>query len=344
MKKEMWNLSLIEVNSLCKNYKIADKEQGLSGMLKHIVAPKYHMKEAVKDINFTVEKGESVAYIGSNGAGKSTTIKMLTGILKPTSGNICINGLDPYKHRIQSTKNIGVVFGQRTQLWWDIPIRESFSMLKEIYEIPNSVYDANIKYFGEILGVSEFMGYPARKLSLGQRMRADIVASLIHNPPVIYLDEPTIGLDVAVKERVCEFLKKINKERGTTILLTSHDLDDIEKVCSRIIVIEHGKKLFDGDAALLKRKYAYNRCIVVKTAYDLPKENKICNELPNITVEKTDSHVYEISFNQDEYSAYNIIQKLSEYLPIVDFSLREPSVEQVVKKIYNGEIEREFEV
>lgn len=151
-------MSLIEVNSLCKNYKIADKEQGLSGMLKHIVAPKYHMKEAVKDINFTVEKGESVAYIGSNGAGKSTTIKMLTGILKPTSGNICINGLDPYKHRIQSTKNIGVVFGQRTQLWWDIPIRESFSMLKEIYEIPNSVYDANIKYFGEILGVSEFMG------------------------------------------------------------------------------------------------------------------------------------------------------------------------------------------
>ena len=337
-------MSLIEVNSLCKNYKIADKEQGLSGMLKHIVAPKYHMKEAVKDINFTVEKGESVAYIGSNGAGKSTTIKMLTGILKPTSGNICINGLDPYKHRIQSTKNIGVVFGQRTQLWWDIPIRESFSMLKEIYEIPNSVYDANIKYFGEILGVSEFMGYPARKLSLGQRMRADIAASLIHNPPVIYLDEPTIGLDVAVKERVCEFLKKINKERGTTILLTSHDLDDIEKVCSRIIVIDHGKKLFDGDAALLKRKYAYNRCIVVKTAYDLPKENKICNELPNITVEKTDSHVYEISFNQDEYSAYNIIQKLSEYLPIVDFSLREPSVEQVVKKIYNGEIEREFEV
>ena len=175
-------------------------------------------------------------------------------------------------------------------------------------------------------------------------MRADIVASLIHNPPVIYLDEPTIGLDVAVKERVCEFLKKINKERGTTILLTSHDLDDIEKVCSRIIVIDHGKKLFDGDAALLKRKYAYNRCIVVKTAHDLPKENKICNELPNITVEKADSHVYEISFNQDEYSAYNIIQKLSEYLPIVDFSLREPSVEQVVKKIYNGEIEREFEV
>ena len=310
-------MSLIEVNSLCKNYKIADKEQGLSGMLKHIVAPKYHMKEAVKDINFTVEKGESVAYIGSNGAGKSTTIKMLTGILKPTSGIICINGLDPYKHRIQSTKNIGVVFGQRTQLWWDIPIRESFSMLKEIYEIPNSVYDANIKYFGEILGVSEFMGYPARKLSLGQRMRADIVASLIHNPPVIYLDEPTIGLDVAVKERVCEFLKKINKERGTTI--------------------DHGKKLFDGDAALLKRKYAYNRCIVVKTAYDLPKENKICNELPNITVEKADSHVYEISFNQDEYSAYSIIQKLSEYLPIVDFSLREPSVEQVEKKIYNGE-------
>ncbi len=308
-------------------------------MLKHIVAPKYHVKEAVKDINFNIEKGEAVAYIGSNGAGKSTTIKMLTGILKPTSGNICINGLDPYKNRIQSTKNIGVVFGQRTQLWWDIPIRESFSILKEIYEIPDMVYEDNLKYFGEILGVSEFMGYPARKLSLGQRMRADIVASLIHNPPIIYLDEPTIGLDVAVKERVCEFLMKINKERGTTILLTSHDLDDIEKVCSRIIVIDHGKKLFDGDAVLLKRKYAYNRCIVVKTAYELSKEKKICTDLPNVTIEKADSHVYEISFNQDEYSAYNIIQKISEYVPIVDFLLREPSVEQVVKKIYNGEIE-----
>ena len=201
------------------------------------------------------------------------------------------------------------------------------------------VYEDNLKYFGEILGVSEFMGYPARKLSLGQRMRADIVASLIHNPPIIYLDEPTIGLDVAVKERVCEFLMKINKERGTTILLTSHDLDDIEKVCSRIIVIDHGKKLFDGDAVLLKRKYAYNRCIVVKTAYELSKEKKICTDLPNVTIEKADSHVYEISFNQDEYSAYNIIQKISEYVPIVDFSLREPSVEQVVKKIYNGEIE-----
>lgn len=338
MKKEIGKLSLIEVNSLCKNYRIADKKPGLSGMLKHFVAPQYHIKEAVKDINFTIEKGESVAYIGANGAGKSTTIKMLTGILKPTSGNICINGLEPYKNRIKSTKNIGVVFGQRTQLWWDIPIRESFAMLKEIYEIPNFVYADNIKYFGEILGVAEFMGYPARKLSLGQRMRADIVASLLHNPPILYLDEPTIGLDVVVKERVCEFLKKVNKERGTTILLTSHDLDDIEKVCSRIIVIDQGKKIFDGDVSLLKRTYAYNRCIVVKTVQNLPKENKICSELPNITIEKKDSSVYEISFNQDEYSAYDIIQKLSGYLQIIDFSLQEPSVEQVVKKIYNGGI------
>lgn len=337
-------MSLIEVNSLCKNYKIADREQGLSGMLKHIVAPKYYTKAAVKNINFTIEQGEAVAYIGSNGAGKSTTIKMLTGILKPTSGKISISGLDPYKNRIQSSKNIGVVFGQRTQLWWDIPIRESFSMLKEIYEISDSVYGENLKYFSEILEMEELMGCPVRKLSLGQRMRADIAASLLHNPSVIYLDEPTIGLDVAVKERVCEFLKKINKERGTTILLTSHDLDDIEKVCSRIIVIDKGKKLFDGDATLLKRKYAYNRCIVVKTENDLLEENKICNELQNITIRKSDPCVYEISFRQDEYSAYYIIQKLSEYVPIVDFSLREPSVEQVVKKIYNGEIEREYEV
>ena len=173
------------------------------------------------NISFKVPQGSIVGLIGENGAGKSTTINAVLGLTSKDSGTITMLG----KTDIDAVckENIGVVFGQRTQLWWDIPIRESFSMLKEIYEIPNSVYDANIKYFGEILGVSEFMGYPARKLSLGQRMRADIVASLIHNPPVIYLDEPTIGLDVAVKERVCEFLKKINKERGTTILLTSHD-------------------------------------------------------------------------------------------------------------------------
>lgn len=203
-------MSLIEVQALSKSYRNTIKEPGVKGAFKHLIHPKYEDKVAVSHVSFTVERGEKVAYIGSNGAGKSTTIKMLTGILLPTSGKISVNGLDPHKNRIENTKNIGVVFGQRTQLWWDIPIIESFKLLKDIYEIPGPMYKKNLEIFCDILGMEQFIHQPARKLSLGQRMRADIAASLLHNPPILYLDEPTIGLDVAVKEKVHEFLNYIN--------------------------------------------------------------------------------------------------------------------------------------
>ena len=202
-----------------------------------------------------------MAYVGPNGAGKSTTIKMLTGILLPSGGELRVNGLHPYKERMRSSKNIGVVFGQRTQLWWDIPVIESFTLLRDIYEVPEKVYRDNLAYFTEMLGLGEFLNQSARRLSLGQRMRADLAVALMHNPAVAFLDEPTIGLDVAVKERIREFLKQVNRERGVTIMLTSHDLGDIEDVCRRFIIIDMGRIIYDGSIQGLLDKYVKERSI-----------------------------------------------------------------------------------
>lgn len=238
-------MALLEVEGLRKEYRVVKKEDGMWGSVKHLIRPVYGSKEAVCGISFAVREGESVAFLGANGAGKSTTIKMLTGILKPSGGRVSIMGRNPFKERMENAKQIGVVFGQKTQLWWDIPVIETFRLLKNIYEIPTEQYERNMKQFGEILGLDEFLQQPARKLSLGQRVRADMAAALLHEPPVLFLDEPTIGLDVAVKQRIYEFLRYINKEKRTTILLTSHDLNDLESLCERLIILEEGEILFD---------------------------------------------------------------------------------------------------
>lgn len=246
---------VIEVKDLAKTYRISKRENGIKGTIKHLLKPMYNQKEAVKGISFSIKAGESVAFLGANGAGKSTTIKMLTGIMKPTSGSIKILGKDPFEERIRNAKNIGVVFGQKTQLWWDIPIIETFRLLKNIYEIPEETYQKNMKLFQEILGLESFLNQPARKLSLGQRVRADMAAALLHEPPILFLDEPTIGLDVAVKQKVYEFLHIINQEKGTTILLTSHDLNDLESLCQRLMILEQGKILFDDKIEKIYESY-----------------------------------------------------------------------------------------
>lgn len=228
----------IAVNNLYKIYKISQRQEGFTGMVKYLFHPQYKEKEAVKGISFSIQQGECVAFLGANGAGKSTTIKMLTGIMKPTDGKISVMGNDPFRERIRNAGNLGVVFGQKTQLWWDIPVKDSFELLHSIYEIPDKVYEENLDLFKKILELEEFMDQPARKLSLGQRVRADIAAALLHDPPVLFLDEPTIGLDVAVKQKVYQFLQYINKEKKTTILLTSHDLKDMEWLCRRLIILE----------------------------------------------------------------------------------------------------------
>lgn len=206
-------------------------------------------------MSFSIEEGESVAFLGANGAGKSTTIKMLTGILKPSGGNVAIMGKDPFEDRMENAKRIGVVFGQKTQLWWDIPVIETFRLLKNIYQVPDEKYERNMREFREILDLDPFLGQPARKLSLGQRVRADMAAALLHDPPVLFLDEPTIGLDVAVKQKIYEFLRRINQEKNTTILLTSHDLNDLESLCSRLIILEQGEILFDDRIEKIFEQY-----------------------------------------------------------------------------------------
>lgn len=239
-------MELIRVENLQKNYRIAKKQEGMIGSLKHLVFPVYEEKQAVKGISFSIQKGESVAFLGANGAGKSTTIKMLTGILQPSGGNIDIMGKDPFADRMEYVADIGAVFGQKTQLWWDLPVIESFRLLKEIYAIPKERYQKNLDMFCEILGIRGFLNQPVRKLSLGQRVRADLAACLLHEPPLLFLDEPTIGLDVAVKQKIYAFLKNIHTEKKTTLLLTSHDLNDLETLCDRLMILERGKLLFDG--------------------------------------------------------------------------------------------------
>ena len=244
-RERRMHMESIAVKNLYKKYKISQRQEGFTGMVKYLFHPQYKEKEAVKGISFSIQQGECVAFLGPNGAGKSTTIKMLTGIMKPTDGKISVMGNDPFRERIRNAGKIGVVFGQKTQLWWDIPVKDSFELLHSIYEIPDNVYEENLDLFKKILELEEFMDQPARKLSLGQRVRADIAAALLHDPPVLFLDEPTIGLDVAVKQKVYQFLQYINKEKKTTILLTSHDLKDMEWLCRRLIILEKGEILFD---------------------------------------------------------------------------------------------------
>ena len=249
------HMESIAVKNLYKKYKISQRKGGFTGMVKYLFHPQYKEKEAVKGISFSIQQGECVAFLGANGAGKSTTIKMLTGIMKPTDGKISVMGNDPFRERIRNAGNLGVVFGQKTQLWWDIPVKDSFELLHSIYEIPDNVYEENLNLFKEILELEEFMDQPARKLSLGQRVRADIAAALLHDPPVLFLDEPTIGLDVAVKQKVYQFLQYINKEKKTTILLTSHDLKDMEWLCRRLIILEKGEILFDDEITKIFDNY-----------------------------------------------------------------------------------------
>lgn len=248
-------MAQIEIKNLKKVYKTAEKEEGFMGNLKSFIHPTYTIKNAVNGISFSIEEGESVAFLGANGAGKSTTIKMLTGIMKPSGGTVYIRGRDPFQNRMENARQIGVVFGQKTQLWWDIPVIETFRLLKSIYEIPDETYEKNMGQFKEILGLDEFLYQPARKLSLGQRVRADMAAALLHEPQILFLDEPTIGLDVAVKQSIYQFLKHINQEKHTTIILTSHDLNDLESLCKRLIILEKGEILFDDSMEKIFDQY-----------------------------------------------------------------------------------------
>lgn len=331
---------MIEVKNLKKEFKMSKKYPGFKGAIKSFFSREYTIKTAVDDISFKIDEGEIVGYIGENGAGKSTTIKMMTGILTPTSGQVLVNQRVPYEDRQKNAKDIGVVFGQKTQLWWDLPLSETFSLLKDIYEVDEKDFRERMQFLNEILDMEPFMLSPVRTLSLGQRMRADLAAAFIHNPKVIYLDEPTIGLDVVVKDNVRKAIKKINQDFGTTIILTTHDLNDIEELCSRIIIIDSGKLIYDGGLQEIKELYGYMTNIEVQLKREISlKEAEFIKSLDkeNIDLSIKENKLI-VTFNKNNVSTTDIIGRLMAKFEVVDFSVNETTVEEIVKKIYRNEV------
>jgi ABC-2 type transport system ATP-binding protein len=286
--------------------------------------------QAVHDLTFGIEAGEMVGYIGPNGAGKSTTIKMLTGILVPTAGRVRVAGLDPQRDRVELARRIGVVFGQRTTLWWDLPLRDSFELLQKIYRVEPARHRANLERFLDLLDLHDLLDTPVRQLSLGQRMRGDIVAALLHDPEILYLDEPTIGLDVISKGRLREFLRALNKERGTTLMLTTHDLQDIEALCDRVIVIDHGTAVYDGDLAGLHHHGGSTRTLVVDLVDEAPPI-----DVPGATTRAVEGPRQWLSFPADA-SAAPIVAAVAAAYDVADLSIQEPDIEDVIRELYQA--------
>jgi ABC-2 type transport system ATP-binding protein len=327
-------MSVIQVETLSKAFHVKRRRPGLLGALTALVAAPVETKWAVRDVSFAIEAGEIVGYIGPNGAGKSTTVKMLTGILVPTEGRAAILGRTPTTQRREHAANIGVVFGQRTQLWWDLPLEESFDLLRAIYRIPADRYRANLKQFRAILELDPFLKTPVRQLSLGQRMRGDLAAALLHDPPVIFLDEPTIGLDVVAKERIRDFLLEINRERGVTILLTTHDLGDIEKLCRRVMIIDHGRLLFDGSLDAIRDRYGRHRILVVDLQETFPAAEVEAALDGSAALLRSERQRHWIRFDRSELSAATLIASVSARLPVMDLAIEEPEIEGIIARIY----------
>lgn len=331
---------MIEVNHISKEFVSSKKYLGLKGALKGLFSSEKIKKVAVDDISFKIQDGEIVGYIGSNGAGKSTTIKMMTGILNPTTGECLINGINPSKKRMDNAKNIGVVFGQRTQLWWDLPLSESFTILKEIYGVSEDEYTERMEFLNRVLELQEFWDRPVRNLSLGQRMRADLGASLLHNPKVLYLDEPTIGLDLVVKDNIRDAIKEINQKYNTTVILTTHDIGDIEELCSRIIIIDEGKKIYDGGLQELKDTFGNRQKVSMTVKHpERVKEidwDTIALKNVDVTIEQDiEAGKISLSFDKNHIQAADIIHAAMKVTMVTDIDIQETELAEIVKEIYN---------
>ncbi|MGP1907898.1 ABC transporter ATP-binding protein [Metabacillus sp. JX24] len=328
---------MIEVRDLKKEYKLVKREPGLRGAVRALFKRTYVTKTAVKGVTFKIDRGEMIGYIGANGAGKSTTIKMLTGILTPSSGEVKVGGIVPYKNRKQNAKQIGAVFGQRTQLFWDIPVSESFDLLKYIYEVPEEQFKETLDLFTEVLQLKPLLSIPVRQLSLGQKMRCELAAAFLHRPDVVYLDEPTIGLDVAVKVRIRKFIKEMNARFGTTVLLTTHDMQDIEEICSRIIIIDNGSILYDGGLHEIKDTFAAKREIHFEVenvqSFSYPAAIKDRTELRVVDEDQQQKVI--LAFSQKDVAASEVISAVLSENDIIDLSLNDPKIETIVEEIYN---------
>jgi ABC-2 type transport system ATP-binding protein len=336
-------MSLIEIEDLSKEFKILNRREGLGGALKDLFSGDYRYVKAVDKISFKIDAGENVGYIGPNGAGKSTTIKMMTGILKPTSGKILVNGVPPYSNRISHAQNMGVVFGQRTQLWWDLPVIESFKILKEIYRVDDETYKHQMGLFNDLIDLKVLYPIQVRTLSLGQRMLCDIAASFLHNPKVVFLDEPTIGLDVSIKSRIRKVIQELNRTKNITIILTTHDLSDVQALCKRIIIIDKGKVIFDGPIQTVTQMFGAYRTLKLQFqgySDDLYKqvEAKTRTQFPSAeglqfaaTEEWTN-----ITINQEKTDFLQVLNFVMAQFPIEDVRIEEISMENVVQRIYEG--------
>ena len=334
---------MITVDKLRKEFKKTVKEPGLKGSVKSLFKPKSKKVIAVRDISFEVPKGEILGFIGPNGAGKSTVIKMLTGILTPTSGSCTINGKNPTQNRKNYVKEIGVVFGQRTQLWWDLPLRETYGVLKEIYEVPDDSYKKRMAFLNEVLELDDFISSPVRTLSLGQRMRADIAASLLHSPKVLFLDEPTIGLDVVVKDNIRKAIEHINHHEKTTVILTTHDLADIEQLSKRIVMIDKGSKVFDGTISDLKSKYGQIREMYFETgsknAVEVLGYAKHFNLGDDDLSVETEGYAVKVRFNSSAVPVSDMLSYTLGKINISDISVKDADIEEIIRKLYEQGVE-----
>jgi len=336
----------VEAESLCKSYFIQIRKTGFLGGLRTLISQEKREVRAVRDVSFAIRPGEFVGYIGPNGAGKSTTVKMLTGILHPTSGKVLVDGLSPQHDRQKVAREIGVVFGQRSQLWWDLPTIDSFEILSAMYDVGKEDYRSFLKEFDDLLGIGEFLDTPVRRLSLGQRMRAELAAALIHRPKILFLDEPTIGLDVVAKGRMREFLARLNAERGVTILLTTHDLRDIEELCDRVMMINHGSLIYDGALDTLRGKAGLPTLLSVKYAQVPPGlvEGKFIGpngevlDVPHngawrVSGVNSDSRTVDVQFDRSQTAAPTVIVAMQALGEIRDVSIAEPPIEDIIKRL-----------
>ena len=325
-------MSFIEVENISKRYKISKRKSGIPGMLANLFVPKFEDKEAVKDISFSIEKGEMVGFVGPNGAGKSTTIKMLSGILYPDEGEIRVSGIVPYKERRKYVGKIGVVFGQKSQLQWDLPVMDSFELLKAIYRIPDETYKKNLNRYTEMLDMSDFLKQPVRQLSLGQKMRADIAAALLHSPEIVFFDEPTIGVDVVGKDSIRNFIRDLNAEDKVTMIFTTHDMQDIEKTCNRLIIINKGSKIYDGTLEGVRKLHGSSRQLDVFFMND-----EEVRPIPGVEIEEVDKRHSQLIFDGKRVHINDLMSHLLSTYNVKDINIAEPDIESIIRKIYSRE-------
>ena len=326
---------MIEVEKLEKTFRVARHHRGFLGAFRNLVERDFDVVRAVDGVTFHIDEGEFVGFIGPNGAGKSTTIKMLTGVLEPSGGRALVAGLEPRRDRIAHTAKLGAVFGQRTQLWWDLPVIESYTLLRHVYRTPQAAHRDQLARLSELLAIGPLLDVPVRKLSLGQRMRCELAAALLHSPRILFLDEPTIGLDVVAKEAIREFLAAENRDRRTTILLTTHDLADIERLCPRMLLIDHGRVVYDGSVEAVRRSVTAERRLSVDFETDAP------TELPDgAQLEERGRSRLVLRFDRDRIPAAKLIAWLAERAPIADLTLEETPIERIVAELYRRSAER----